>query len=218
MALVFWCATHASNSLGATVNTLKCMFACDVPQYSAQKPFHAYGRVRREPDVVRVVRDQVALAVELRHPEGVEHVLGREREIGRAAHRQIELVRRDHAVLRIPELPPPLVADDLNLQRARDRLCLRLEDRLDRWNGDEGEDDRWNERPAYFEGGVAVELLGLAVAVALTETDENHHQQRLDENEHDNAHVQQSAREQIHGVTELGVRPENRVRSERVAG
>src|SRR4051794_17156560 len=36
-----WCFVHASKFVGVTVNTLKCMFACDVPQYSAQKPFHA---------------------------------------------------------------------------------------------------------------------------------------------------------------------------------
>ena len=43
LALVFWGVIHASNSLGATVNTLNRMFACDVPQYSAQKPFQAYA-------------------------------------------------------------------------------------------------------------------------------------------------------------------------------
>jgi hypothetical protein len=33
-------ATHESNCCWPTVNTLKRMFACDAPQYSAQNPFH----------------------------------------------------------------------------------------------------------------------------------------------------------------------------------
>src|SRR6476660_3418106 len=32
---VCWCAAHDAKSCGVTVNTLKRMFACDDPQYSA---------------------------------------------------------------------------------------------------------------------------------------------------------------------------------------
>jgi hypothetical protein len=36
----FWCAAHRSKSASGTVNARNFMFACDAPQYSAQKPFH----------------------------------------------------------------------------------------------------------------------------------------------------------------------------------
>src|SRR5688500_317508 len=38
---VCWCATQLSNCSGDTVNARKRMFACDVPQYSAQNPLNA---------------------------------------------------------------------------------------------------------------------------------------------------------------------------------
>src|SRR5438046_850865 len=36
-----WCATQLANCSGVTVNALKRMLACDVPQYSAQNPLNA---------------------------------------------------------------------------------------------------------------------------------------------------------------------------------
>src|SRR5438552_19208861 len=39
LAGIFWPAIHESNCACVTVKTLKRMFACDEPQYSAQNPF-----------------------------------------------------------------------------------------------------------------------------------------------------------------------------------
>src|SRR5690349_14253765 len=78
------------------------------------------------PDVIGAVRHRVTLARELRRPERVNHVYRRELEVHCSSSRKINLVRRDDAVLRIPEFPPPLVTDDFDLQCACCYTCLRL--------------------------------------------------------------------------------------------
>ena len=70
------------------------------------------------PDRRGVAGNQIALAVEVRHPEAVDHVARRDLQHDRAVDRNVEFVRGDHAPARdgvvVPNLPPPLVADDLD--------------------------------------------------------------------------------------------------------
>src|SRR5687768_11951498 len=91
-------------------------------------------RVRREPEVVRVVRNEVTLTAKLRNPERVCDVRTAQREIDRPPEWQVELVRRDQRVdatadarrgeLRIAEFPPPLVAGNEHFERTRTRQSL----------------------------------------------------------------------------------------------
>ena len=70
----------------------------------------------------RPPRDQIFLAVEIWNPEAVDHVVGRQLQQNRAAYRNVDFVRSDHGVAgrfrRIAHFPPPLMADDLDSERA----------------------------------------------------------------------------------------------------
>jgi hypothetical protein len=159
-----------------------------------------------------VVRDQVALAAEARDPEGVEDVRGLEREVHRAPGGQVQLVRRRHAVLRVAELPPPLVADHLDLQRVGRRLRLGAEDGPHGRDGDEDEDQRRDSRPEDLERGVPVDVLGLALPLALPELDDRVDDHRFDEEEDDRAPEEEPVPERVDRLVELGRVVERRVR------
>ena len=86
------------------------------------------SRTRRvDPHLVHAIRNQVGLAAQLRDPEAVVGV-GRQQlqECGRGmrgiAHRNVQFVCRDDAELRIPELPPELMADDGDVESRRPAL------------------------------------------------------------------------------------------------
>src|SRR5688572_24282616 len=53
VAFCAWCAIQLANCSGVTVNALKRMFACDVPQYSAQKPLNASPFASTESGVIQ---------------------------------------------------------------------------------------------------------------------------------------------------------------------
>src|SRR5262249_58458879 len=77
---------------------------------------------RLDPDAIRLVRDGVHFSRQLRNPEAVRHVdrlHGDEsrRRTGPVTHGDVDLVCSDDLELRIADLPPPLVADDGDLQR-----------------------------------------------------------------------------------------------------
>src|SRR4029078_5723730 len=74
------------------------------------------GLLGLEPDSRAAVGEDVALARKLGNPETVQHVLGDHLQGDGAAHRNMELVRRGEAELRVAELPPPLVTDHLDLE------------------------------------------------------------------------------------------------------
>ena len=103
-----------------------------------------------------------------------------EREVHRPADRQIQLVRRHDGVdvavrarsgvLRVAELPPPLVADHLDLQRVGASRRLRLEDRADRRDGDHDQDEERDHGPRDLQRGVAVNVLGLRLTWAAADT------------------------------------------------
>src|SRR5439155_9835697 len=71
---------------------------------------------RLDGHVVDATGDHVGLARELRHPEAVEDVRGAETKLDRLADGDVDVVRGDHALLRVANLPPPLMSDDIDCQ------------------------------------------------------------------------------------------------------
>ena len=199
------------------------MFACDAPQYSAQKPLHTLvveRRVRREPEVVRVVRDQVALAAELRDPERVRSrpavfsVKFTVRPIGRYSSLAVTTCRRVRGlrgVLRIAELPPPLVADHLDLQRVGRRLRLRLEDRADGRDGDEDQDDRRDRVHRISSVVFPCTCFGSSASLRRRNRNDRVEQDALDEDEDERAPEEELVPQRLDRRVELGRVVERRV-------
>src|SRR5690606_5283526 len=142
-----------------------------------------------EPQDRLLARHQVALAVELRHPEVVDHVL--------RGHEGTHLfVRRyDHRVggldldpvgdafqVRVAELEPPLVADDLHAHGVW-RAFGQVEHGAHRGDGDRGQDQGRDDRPDHLQLGVAVDLLRLLAAGAVPEEDRGDDDRQLYEEE-----------------------------------
>ena len=67
------------------------------------------------------------------------------------------------AVLRVVELPPPLLADGGDGHGPGTGLGVQVEDRADGRDRDHGQDQRRDERPADLERRAAVDLLGAFV-------------------------------------------------------
>src|SRR5260370_7134174 len=87
-----------------------------------------------EPSLVWVIRNQVCLSCELRYPETVIRVGGKQFQECRCGmrgvtHGDMEFVRGDDAELRIPKFPPKLMPDCGHLHS----LCglSRVLDRVD---------------------------------------------------------------------------------------
>ncbi|MFM1751115.1 MAG: hypothetical protein RL119_77, partial [Actinomycetota bacterium] len=167
---------------------------------------------RREPEVVGLVGDEVALPPHLRDPEGVEHILGGELELHRTAHRDVELVGGDDAELRVAELPPPLMPDHLHLEGARGGIGLRLEDRLDRRDRDQHQDDRGDHRPGDLEGGVPMDRARLRPPRPLAVLEDRVHQPHFDDDEDDRAPEEEPLEERVDRGVEVGVVVEGGVR------
>ena len=168
--------------------------------------------VRREPQVIRAVRNQVTLATHLRNPEGVQDVDRLQLKVHRATARQIQLVRGRDAVLRVAELPPPLMPDHLDLQRIRRGLGLRREDRADRRNRDEDQDDSRNRRPGDLERGIAMHLLGHTAVGTTPELEDRVDESGFDSDENERTPKEQLVPERIDRGVEVRVRIERRIR------
>src|SRR5690625_7465108 len=98
-----------------------------------------------QPQLVVLVRDQVTLPAQARRPERVQNVSRVEVEDETAANRNVQLVRSNDAVVRVLEVPPPLVAGDVDHNVALCLLHVRLglEDRAYRGDGEQdGDGDR----------------------------------------------------------------------------
>ena len=72
--------------------------------------------LRINPHCVDVIRDEIRLSRQLRNPEAMVNIGGRELEECRfrcriTAHGYVEFVGGDDTVLRVPEFPPKLMAD-----------------------------------------------------------------------------------------------------------
>ena len=77
-----------------------------------------------DPHLISVVRDQIGLARQPRHPKTVICIGGEEREkcfsrVGRVANRHVQLVCRDYIELRIAIFPPILVPCYCHLESIR---------------------------------------------------------------------------------------------------
>src|SRR2546425_613893 len=123
--------------------------------------------VREKPRLIHTTRDRVALDLEDRDPEGVEHVCARDVEnygpapttadagsTGAVCHRDLE--RADDLVtVRIDEPPTPLESDDVHIERVRvvrRVLQKRVErERVQREAKEKGHQERGQDRR---EGGV----------------------------------------------------------------
>src|SRR6266702_5878194 len=116
------------------------------------------GRVGCEPDEVGVSRDRIALAAQGWNPEAVDDVARVQDEIDGPADGQVELVSGVHVGVGILELPPELVADDLDVHRAAWGWRLGLKDDGQRQKQDVADDDHRTRRPGYLDDGVAVDL------------------------------------------------------------
>ena len=134
------------------------------------------GFVGVERERVLLPWDDVLLARELGHPEAVDHVAGLGRAgavAGREVHEDIAAGRDDHLVggddlgVRVRELPPPLLALDGDLQRARPGVLGQVEDGGDRGHRDDRQEQRRQHRPPDLEARVAVHLLRVLVGALL---------------------------------------------------
>ena len=104
--------------------TSNAISACDAPQYSAQAPRKMPGARRLEREARDAAGNHVHLAGERRHPERMDDVGALEAELDRLADRQADLVGElDRVAVRrqIAHAPPPLLADDRDLEAARGR-------------------------------------------------------------------------------------------------
>ena len=98
-----------------------------------------------------VTRDEVALAVQRRHPEAVDHVARHEHQQHGPAGRDVELVGRADQIVRLVsrvlELPPPLAADHVDGQRVV-RVAHRVQ-AMPRADGhhQQGDEHQGGQRP-----------------------------------------------------------------------
>ena len=112
-----------------------------------------------EPEPGLAVGEDVALAREPRRPEAVDHVRRAHPERHRLPHRDVQLVGRGDVELRVAELPPPLVPDDLD-RRGRPRAGMALVWKMPRTVGTAmaARISAGNDRPDDLDRGVAVDL------------------------------------------------------------
>jgi hypothetical protein len=106
----------------------------------------------------------------------------------RIAHRDVQLVRRDHAQRRVLELPPPLVADDADLDGVRGRRGgLDLEGGARRRRDQDEDDEDRHDGPRQLDRIAAVDLRRLASVVPGTATvaNETVDEQPADDHEDD---------------------------------
>ena len=107
-----------------------------------------------------------------------------ERQVDRAVRGDVELVRREDLLLRVVELPPPLVAEHVHLEHVALGLGGEVPDRGDRGHGHAGEDDRRQDRPRDLQARVPVHLRGDALApLPLPVPDREQDQEALDQEE-----------------------------------
>ena len=160
------------------------------------------GGKRLDPRLVRAVGDQIGFSRQLRNPEAVDDIRRLERKGGRMAaldcaraHRDMDLVGRDDSLLRVANLPPPLVADEPYLDGVfRHRGILDFSDRAARHENENERDQDRNDRPCELDMRAAVNLRRLLKLVVLPAVPEFPH----DIDEHRRDHHKDSRRDQNH--------------------
>ncbi len=132
------------------------------------------GLVGLDDQVGLLAGHEVALAVELRHPEVVQHILGGHVQAHLPCGGDHHHVGGRDPFLRVPVLEPPLMADDVDLE------CVvgafgEVEDRLHGGHGQAGEEHDGDGRPDHLEDRAAVNLPGFGLpAVAVADDGEEH--------------------------------------------
>ena len=176
------------------------------------------GRVGAKLDAVDPTLDQVAFAGEPRHPKAVDDVGRRHLELDWGPHRDVQLVRGTDPQRRVAILPPPLMADDLDPQRALGCVARGLENRAHRGNGDEHEDQRRRERPANLERRVAVHRLRRRGTRSRAIARDRVQQQRFDDDEDDHCPPKNVGEQVVERSAEIRSRRERRLWERSAAG
>src|SRR5690606_8317151 len=156
------------------------------------------------------LRHVVPLPAELGDPEVVDHVRGRQPDLDRTVHGQVELVGRGHPELGVPELPPPLMPDGLHHQRLALGRLVGVEDGPDRRDQDEDYDDRRSERPADLRQVVAVDLARLGTGTAAV-ADQDVDERDLDDDEDEHRPPEDPGEQPVDSCAEVGDRFEDRL-------
>src|SRR4051812_33160145 len=124
-------------------------------EFGALAAILAY-RVGAEGDAVGAPLNEIPLPTERWYPEAVDDVGGCHVELHGSAGGNVQLVHRRDPESRVAELPPPLMPDHLDAQRALGRVPGGRKDRPHRGHSDEHQNQGRRERPADLERGVAM--------------------------------------------------------------
>ena len=122
------------------------------------------GLVRIDPHVIHAIGNQVGLARQLRNPETVVRVGGKQRQksgcrVRGIAYRNVQLIGSDDALLWITKLPPELVSDGDDLDRIlRLRSILNRVDHSCGCQKQDDDDQNRNHGPRQFNLRASVNL------------------------------------------------------------
>ena len=164
-------------------------------------------------DPVDPVGDDVALAAEGGHPEGVDDVRRMEMERGRLPDGNVQLIGGGDLELGIRELPPPLLARDVHPKIGSRGRLLGLEDDPDGGDADDEQDDRKGDRPGDLEHGVAVDLLRDGRARPVAEAPARVDERRLDHDEDHQRGPGDQHEDLVDPLAEVRARPDGRHRA-----
>src|SRR5882724_72942 len=135
--------------------------------------------LRIHPHSVGVVRNEVRLACQLRHPKAVVGI-GRKQLQKRwcrmtgIAHRDMQLVGCDDPQLRISKLPPVLMSNRGDLYSApRFWSILNRVDHSRSGQEQDNDNQNWNDRPSQLNLRAPVHLSGLAAGIRRSSTELN---------------------------------------------
>jgi hypothetical protein len=161
-------------------------------------PAEGAGDFRLEPERIMPAGKDVALSGELGNPEAVQHVHRGHPQVDRLANRDMHLVRGNHPQIGVAELPPPLMADHLDLDHIAGGIVRGLEDGLDRGHRDRGENERGNDGPGHFQKRAAVGLPRLRIVGPAPELEDREEERALDQHEHQHRPPHRGPEEVVH--------------------
>jgi hypothetical protein len=174
-----------------------------------------------EVEVGQLAGDNVAFAVEGRHPEAVDDVGRRHRQVHLGVGGDVEFVGGVQGSpvgaerLHVLELPPPLVAGNVYVEDVGGIGDLAQdEDAAHRGDRHDGQDHGGQDGPADLEPGVAVELARLAVvALALPKPEDGDEQQGLNDDEHADGQPEHQIPQAVDAPGVVALRFERRLRA-----
>src|SRR5581483_4796162 len=136
----------------------------------------------------------------------------REREGDILANRHVDFVGgyEVEGGIRVAELPPPLMTDDVDMHGVGRRIAANVEDGLNGGHGDISQDESRRDRPHDLDAGVAVNLARARLTGPSPEAPDREEQQAFDQDEHEPGWRQNQLeqpllpaavlRDRIHGV------------------